>query len=37
MTDVEEQLERLPVVAKGTIRVGLIELRPFTNSSRRFA
>jgi hypothetical protein len=37
MTDAEEQLEGLPLVAKGAMRVGLIELRPFTNWSRLFA
>ncbi|MFY9968523.1 MAG: dimeric alpha+beta barrel [Roseiarcus sp.] len=36
MTDAEEQLDRLPLVAKGAVRVGLIELRPFTNWSRLF-
>jgi hypothetical protein len=37
MTDAEEQLERLPLVAKGAMRVGLIELRPFANWSKLFA
>jgi hypothetical protein len=37
MTDAEEQLDRLPLVANGAMRVGLIELRPFTNWSRLFA
>jgi hypothetical protein len=37
MTDAEEKLERLPLVAKGAMRVGLIELRPFTNWSRLFS
>ncbi len=37
VTDAEEQLDRLPLAAKGAMRVGLIELRPFTNWSRLFA
>ena len=35
--DAEDRLESLPLIASGAMRVGLIELRPFTNWSRLFA